>query len=137
MTDIWESGKTYTPGSLVKPSTSGPPTNVQPTDAGFESGALTNWTAAGAPGWVVATDNPYSGTYAAKASGGGIGTLTSNTEIQVAPGDAIRVDCRVRLTNVSVDDLGAQAAIVWLDVGKLFTGAVDAGRGHDHRCRGC
>lgn len=123
MTDIWKSGTTYVPGSLVKPSTSGPPTNVQPANAGFESGTLSDWTTGGAPGWTVATDNPYSGTYAAKASGGGIGTLTSDTKIPVSPGDLIRLDCRVRLTNAGTNDLGAQAAIVWLDASDAVIGS--------------
>ena len=61
MTDIWQGGKTYVPGALVKPSSTTVVAQPQPTNGDFETGDLTGW-AQGASRWTNTSTTPYAGT---------------------------------------------------------------------------
>lgn len=134
MTAAWQGGKTYVPGDLVKPTSTPAPSTNQIENADFDTGDLTGYTTAQPSMWSVASDNPYSGTYAAKAIGGGTGALDSTTELDVAPGESINAMAMVRLTNNGTNDLGAQVNLVWLDashaeIGAPVTGSLVYGKG--------
>ncbi|TPG08320.1 hypothetical protein EAH88_11865 [Rhodanobacter glycinis] len=114
MTDIWQAGKTYVPGSLVKPSSTTVVAQPQPTNGNFTTGDLTGWTQAGSR-FVIATDTPYSGTYFVRCSGTGVESLNNTNAVPVSPGQHITAQAAAKLTNNGTDDQGAQVIIVWLN----------------------
>lgn len=116
MTDKWQPGKTYAPGSLVVPATVSRLTFVQPANAGFESGTLASWTTADPARWAV-TANHYEGAYGCRVSGNGLTSLQSTTHGTVNPGQQVSVSVRVKITNAGTNDAHFQAVLQWLDAG--------------------
>ncbi len=127
MTAAWEAGKTYAPGALVVPTYATPATNPQPANATFETGNLTGWSTPDTTKWAIDTSNPYAGTYSAKASGGGVTYLQSTTHLTVQPGQQLTATARCKLTNVGVDDQGAQVGIDWFNSSNVQIGSTDYG----------
>lgn len=127
MTEKWQPGKTYAPGSLVVPTSAAPATVPVLANGDFDAGSLSSWTTPDPAKWVVDTSNPYSGTYSAKASGGGISYLRNTTHIPVFAGQVITVTARVKLTNAGTNDLGAQAGIDWFTSADVQIGTTSQG----------
>lgn len=113
MTDIWQAGKTYTPGSLVKPSTTPPSVVTQPDNAAFETGDLTSWTPSDSSRWVVQTSGGYSGPHFVRASGNGLTSMASTTRVAVTPGQRVTVAAFAQLVNAGTDDASCQAVLEW------------------------
>src|SRR5574340_45244 len=127
MTEKWQPGKTYAPGSLVVPTSAAPATVPVLANGDFDAGSLSSWTTPDPAKWAVDTSNPYSGTYSAKASGGGISYLRNTTHIPVFAGQVITVTARVKLTNAGTNDLGAQAGIDWFTSADVQIGTTSQG----------
>ena len=114
MTDIWQGGKTYVPGALVKPSSTTVVAQPQPTNGDFETGDLTGW-AQGASRWTNTSTTPYAGTKCVVLSGSGIDSLNNTNVVPVKPGQRITAQAMAKLTNNGTNDQGAQIIIVWRD----------------------
>jgi hypothetical protein len=112
MTDIWQGGKTYVPGALVKPSSTTVVAQPQPTNGDFETGDLTGW-AQGASRWTNTSTTPYAGTKCVVLSGSGIDSLNNTNVVPVKPGQRITAQAMAKLTNSGTNDQGAQIIIVW------------------------
>jgi len=112
MTDIWQGGKTYVPGALVKPSSTTVVAQPQPTNGDFETGDLTGW-AQGASRWANTSTTPYAGTKCVVLSGSGIDSLNNTNVVPVKPGQRITAQAMAKLTNSGTNDQGAQIIIVW------------------------
>lgn len=127
MTAAWQAGKTYVPGSLVVPTAGAAPVQVQPANAGFESGDLTGWTTSDPSRWVVGT-NKYEGVYGCRVSGNGLTEMQNDTHAQILPGQSVSVSIKVSITNAGTDDAHFQVVLQWLDAsGTLLPGAFVAG----------
>ncbi len=81
MTDQWQAGKTYPPGSLVIPTGNGAQVQTALNNPDFESGT-TGWDFPA--GWSIVTDKNYQGTASAKYIGNGTSSLT-NTQSKAPP----------------------------------------------------
>ncbi|HTK01943.1 MAG TPA: hypothetical protein VL522_20110, partial [Bordetella sp.] len=112
MTDIWQGGKTYVPGALVKPSSTTVVAQPQPTNGDFETGDLTGWAQA-ASRWANTSTTPYAGTKCVVLSGSGIDSLNNTNVVPVKPGQRITAQAMAKLTNSGTNDQGAQIIIVW------------------------
>lgn len=112
MTDIWQGGKTYVPGALVKPSSATVVAQPQPTNGDFETGDLTGWAQA-ASRWANTSTTPYAGTKCVVLSGSGIDSLNNTNVVPVKPGQRITAQAMAKLTNSGTNDQGAQIIIVW------------------------
>jgi hypothetical protein len=113
---VWQAGTTYAPGAIVVPSSAPPVTLSPPTNGDFETGTLSGWTTASPSMWSVTSD-AYAGAHSAQAIGGGSSDLENTLHAPVTPGMQITATCMIKLTNVSVDDQGAQVNIIWLNSG--------------------
>lgn len=110
----WEAGRTYAPGSIVKPNSTPPPATVDPQNPNFEAGDLSGWTPS-AGRFAAINFNPYSGTYCARMSGNGSAGMTNDAQALVTPGLSITATAEVKLTNSGTDDQAGQINIVWMD----------------------
>lgn len=125
MTDIWQAGKTYVPGSLVRPSAVPAPQFDPIANGGFESGDLTGWTPTMLPAnWSINT-HPYAGTYSLWCKGGGIATIISATRGTVMPGTSVTAQAVANFHNNGTDDMGCQLALYWYDASDVFLSASD------------
>ncbi len=118
MTDIWQPGKTYVPGALVKPSSTTTVAQPQPTNGDFETGNLTGWSQ-GASRWANTSTTPYAGTKCVVLSGTGIDSLNNTNIVPVRVGQRITAQAMAKLTNNGTNDQGAQIIIVWLDASNV------------------
>lgn len=117
MTDKWQAGKTYVPGSLVVPSTAQQQANTQPQNPGFETGDLTGWSTSDPARWAVLSGGAYNGTYYAQTSGSGLTSLSNDERVPVKPGQQATVSAMGSITNHGTDDAGFQVVLNWYDSG--------------------
>lgn len=132
MTAVWQAGKTYVPGSLVKPTSASPPTNVQPANASFETGDLTAWTTPDPSRWTVSTGGAYDGTYFVRVSGSGLTSMASTTYGTINPGQTVTVEAKGSITNAGTDDASLQVILEWWDASSLLSyvaGPIRSGKG--------
>lgn len=114
MTEVWQAGKTYVPGSLARP-TSGPAVvQTVPTNPNFE-GSLAGWTVQGAAGWSYVTDKVYDGVGAAKYIGNGLTLLLNDIRAPVTPGQSITGFCVVSLDQQASKDCSARILVLFFD----------------------
>ena len=118
MTDVWQPGKTYIPGSIVRPTAVIAPGLTALLNPGFESGDLTGWTV-GTGTWAVG-GSPYSGSFKVRVTGNGTWTLKNNATSACFPGQTINANGFARLTNAGTDDQGAEIALYWYDASSTF-----------------
>lgn len=120
MTDVWQGGKTYVPGAVVRPKTTPPAVVAAPTNADFEGGD-TGWDKP--TGWSIGAYGGYSGSWCARFTGPNATTTLLNTnEVPVSVGQRINAGCFV-LQGGSSSGQGAGAVLlVWLDAGHAFIG---------------
>ncbi len=122
MTEKWQAGRLYPPGSIVEPRTSLPniPTALQ--NPGFDAGTLDGWTieysAPGIASHAVNTYNPHSGSHNLQVQGVGNASTVEftvlNDENPIAyEGTRITVRGWVRLSSKGI--ASATVVIVWLD----------------------
>jgi hypothetical protein len=125
MTQVWQPGTTYVPGSLARPT--GGPQQVQtyPLNNLFEDG-LTGWTVSGASGWSAVTDKVYDGTKSAKYIGNGISALVNNVRAPVTPGQQITAFCVISLDHNTTDVSAGRIQIYWFDASNTFISATSA-----------
>lgn len=124
MTDKWQGGKTYVPGSLVIPTASTVVEQLQPANAGFESGDLTGWTTTDASHWTVTNVNPYEGTYSVRITGSALTSMQSTTKPDIKVGQSVSVSVKAEITNSGTDDAHFQVVLQWLDdAGNILPGA--------------
>lgn len=104
-TPVWEPGTLYQPGSLVTPRSFSQQVQTPPTDPGFESGTLDDWTVTpvgGAGSGQAYNVFQFEGTYsflwaggAGSGQGSGIGCeLVNDFRAPVLPGQSITASCR-------------------------------------------
>jgi hypothetical protein len=125
MTAPWVAGKTYVPGSLVRPLTKPPAVSAAPTNAGFESGDLTGWTASA--GWSVVGGSQYAGAYCAQlaAAAGDDLTLTNTNQVPITPGQVINCSLRVKQGAAGSGNAGALIRMHWYDASHAEIGHND------------
>jgi len=112
MTDAWQPGKTYVPGSLVVPRSRTPIDSSQPANASFEDGA-NHWDLG--PGFSVTGNAHYDGSYALEYNGSGIAQATSLDRRPVTPGLRITAQCLVQQGASSSGDAGGAVLLIWYD----------------------
>lgn len=116
MTDKWQAGTTYVPGSIVIPTHTSAPSFVGPNNPGFETGDLTGWNIDTGT-WVVhGGSGAYQGTYVVTASGGTPTTpagLTNTQRAYAVPGMQVSAQAFISFTNAGVDDQFAVVRISW------------------------
>lgn len=117
MTDIWQAGKTYTPGSLVIPATAAPTTITQPSNAGFETGDLTGWTTPDPSRWVVELGGGYSSTHLVRVAGSENTSIASDTRVPIKPGQRCSVSGFTQLVNNGTDDQASRVFLHFYDAG--------------------
>jgi len=125
MTAPWQAGKTYVPGSLVKPLTTPPAVSAAPTNPGFETGNFTGWTASA--GWSVVGGSQYAGTYCAQlaaAAGDNLELINAN-QVPVTPGQVINCSLRVKQGAAGSGNAGALVRIHWYDASHAEIGHND------------
>lgn len=114
MTDVWQAGKTYVPGSLVVPASAAAPAFVPIENGDFEAGNLTGWTPMDAPGnWSVIPTNAYRGVYTLHCIGGGWATIRSNTRAPIRGGMQINASAVAIFNNRGTDDMQCWIALTW------------------------
>lgn len=124
LVNSWTPGTTYPPNSVVRPTSTTGQSSNPPTNAGFETGDLTGWTASA--GFSVVTTSPYTGTYCAKlAAGAGANKTLVNTNQAVATfGQIIRAQCYVNMgTNTSAAQ--ASCTLTFYDSGHVLIGTYE------------
>lgn len=117
MTDAWQPGKTYVPGSIVRPTTQTAPGLPALVNPDFESGS-TGWTLSA--GWAVATDgaHPYQGSgYGNYTGGAGYAQITNTAEATVTPGQQITVTgmCNTYANSGGGNSAYATVIVQWYD----------------------
>lgn len=115
MTQAWQPGFTYVPGSLARPTGGQQQVQTVPSNPNFE-GSLTGWTVQGAAGWSYVTDKVYDGVGSAKYIGNGLTLLVNNIRAPVVPGQAITSFCVVSLDQQASDDCSARIINLWYDI---------------------
>lgn len=116
MTAKWLGGHTYTPGSLVIPTTSGAVQQIQPDNPGFETGDLTGWTTADPGRWIVGA-NKYEGSFGVRVSGNGQTSMASDTKPTIQVGQNVSVTAKASITNAGTDDAHFQVVLQFFDAG--------------------
>lgn len=117
MTQVWQPGFTYVPGSLARPTGGQAQVQTYPLNNDFQgSPDLTGWTVAGAAGWSVVTDKVYDGTKAAKYIGNGLSSLVNNVRAPVVPGQSITAFCVISLDHIASKVSAGRILIHWYDV---------------------
>ncbi|MDQ7996062.1 MAG: hypothetical protein AAGC76_09425 [Luteibacter sp.] len=112
MTAIWEAGKTYVPGSLVRPVTAPAVASGQPTNASFENGS-DSWTL---PAFFsVTTGAHYDGSHALQYDGTGVATAVSTDLRPVTPGQSVSASCMVQQGKSGSGKAGAAMLLHWYD----------------------
>lgn len=115
MTDAWQPGKTYPPGSLVRPRATPPVVRPNIPNPDFETGDWTGWTQA--PGWTLSQNAHYSGAWSLQlaANAGQLQDVVSTNKVPVNVGQGIRVQVMVQQGAASSGDAGAVIKMVWYD----------------------
>jgi hypothetical protein len=134
VTAVWEAGKTYVPGSLVRPVTAPSVASGQPTNPSFENGA-TGWTL---PAGFSVTGNAHygDGASALQYDGSGQASATSTDQRPVTPGQTITASVMVQQGKSSSGKAGAAALLLWYDASHNAISydagnTVDSGSGGD------
>lgn len=147
-TPTWAPGTLYQPGALVVPRSLAGQTQTPPEDPGFESGALTHWTATavgGAGAGAVSATYAFEGSksfFWAGGSGsqqeGGIGcNLVNNFRAPVVPGQSITASCYVMSVPLHREHgVFGSVRLFWYDAGNVLISTTnvaaygDGGPGH-------
>jgi hypothetical protein len=112
VTAVWEAGKTYVPGSLVRPVTAPAVTSGQPANASFESGTA-NWTLPS--GYSVTTNAHYDGAHALQYDGSGPASAVSTDQRPVTPGQSITASVMVQQGKSGSGKAGGAVLLLWYD----------------------
>lgn len=112
MTAVWESGKTYVPGSLVRPVTAPVVSGGQPANGSFENGS-TGWTLGS--GFSVTGAAHYEGSSALQYDGTGVANATSTDLRPVTPGQSITASCMVQQGASPSGKAGGAVLLLWFD----------------------
>jgi hypothetical protein len=115
VTDAWQPGKTYPPGSLVRPRATPPVVRPNIPNPDFETGDWTGWTQA--PGWTLSQNAHYSGAWSLQlaANAGQLQDVVSTNKVPVNVGQGIRAQVMVQQGAASSGDAGAVIKMVWYD----------------------
>jgi hypothetical protein len=125
VTDKWQGGKTYVPGSLVVP-TAAQITQPTLTNPDFESGD-TGWERNGGTWSIDNVGTPYHGAWDATCTGSG--ELLNPDVNPVAPGTLVSASCAVKSHGITGTNM--QVMIVWYDKdGARLTGKEALGNGN-------
>lgn len=87
---VWTPGTLYLPGDLVQPLTAPAVTSTSISNAGFETGDLTGWTATGG---AAITAGGYSGSYSVQFTGSSGVERVTHDAVAVTPGTSITASC--------------------------------------------
>lgn len=110
---VWQPGRTYPTGSLVRPTGGGAVVPSQVVNGTFESGDV-DWTKG--TGWTINSgDQPFQGSWSAKFSFTGTSNLDSQNDVPVTPGQSITCSAMVQQGASSAGQAGAKVILVWLD----------------------
>lgn len=110
---VWQPGRTYPTGSLVRPTGGGAVVPSQVVNGTFESGDV-DWTKG--TGWTINSgDQPFQGSWSAKFSFTGTSNLDSQNDVPVTPGQSITCSAMVQQGASSAGQAGARVILVWLD----------------------
>lgn len=118
MTDVWQPGKTYVPGSIVRPSTVPPAALADVTNGSFETGNFTSWNPSVGT-WAV-VGGGFAGGFMAKITSNGFGQLLSTQRASIAAGATINATVMARFNNSGVDDKSTRLFIDWFDASGVF-----------------
>lgn len=137
MTDKWQAGKTYVPGSLVVPASAVPVVMPPLVNGDFETGDLSNWTATAQPGNWSISNFAYRGTYCLHCVGGNVATIRNDTRGQVEAGTQVSAQAVANFHNNGTDDMGCELALYWYDASDAFIsqdeGASLTGKGGSYK----
>ena len=109
----WTPGTTYPPNSVVRPTSVTGSSSSPPTNAGFETGDFTGWTAA--TGYNVVTTSPYLGTYCASLAamaGSGLDLINQN-QVAIVAGQIITATCYINAGSAPSGATGGCALAVY------------------------
>lgn len=111
-TAIWQAGKLYQPGDLVRRASALPASSSVIPNAGFESGD-TGWVKTNTT--IVSDSRAYAGGWCARFvyAGGANGHVRMATPVAVEPGQTITGWCFIRI--VAGTSVSADVNLVWLD----------------------
>ena len=114
-TPLWEPGKLYPPGSLVRPRTVEQAADAVVENAGFETGDLTGWTAEA--GLTVTHNGVYQGNWALELSPGtyGFRAAKSNSRKPVVAGQVINAQAMIHQGASSTGNAGGMVQLYWYD----------------------
>lgn len=116
MTDAWQPGKTYPPGSLARPRATPPVVTPSITNADFETGDWTGW--AQVPSWNMSQNAHYSGSWSLQLdayAGGAVQDVVSTNKVPVNVGQVINAQVMVQQGAASSGQAGAVIKMVWYD----------------------
>lgn len=126
MTQVWQPGFTYVPGSLARPTGGQQQVQTVPSNPNFE-GNISGWTVQGAAGWSYVTDKVYDGVGSAKYIGNGLTLLVNNIRAPVTPGQSITSFCVVSLDQQASDIAAARIINLFYDAGGNLINTNDPG----------
>jgi hypothetical protein len=119
VTALWEAGKTYVPGSLVRPVTAPNVTSGQPANASFENGS-TGWILPS--GYSVTGNAHYDGSFALQYDGSGQASATSTDQRPVTPGQSITASVMVQQGASPSGKAGGAILLLWYDASHASIG---------------
>lgn len=125
MTDKWQAGTTYVPGSIVIPTHSSVPQFAQINNPSFETGDLTDWSLTGSGSWTVSNNSAYQGTYCLNVTGSvspSTGTLANNVRAACTAGMSVTAQGFIRFTNAGADDQSVTLYLQFFDAGGASLG---------------
>lgn len=118
-TPIWQAGKLYAPGAVVRPVSGSAAQTTEIENGDFEAGD-TGWTKG--TGWSIAEASPaYNGTWRAVFNGGAgsQANIENDAQIAISPGQTAAFSCRVRCS-ADEDDTGLQVYIRFYESDDTF-----------------
>lgn len=118
MTDVWQPGTTYAPGSTVIPIAAPVTYTTHPANPRFEDGA-NGWNAR--PGWYHQPTGGYNGGGCMKlAQKAGVDVQIVNTnQVPVTTGQSITATCYVAQGASSAHDAEGRVALFWFDSARV------------------